>query len=438
MDTSSDLPHLPKDFPNSQETYCLLLACHTPGASGKQVALDTLTELSELVQNIGFTPIHQVLQASPHPHPKTYLGSGKLNWLAEALNHSETSDAAEEEEDCEKSVERFPADAEPEPESKSEPAWEVFWEHLQVVVVDDELSPVQQRQLEQTLKRPVLDRTEIILRIFAQRAKSREGKLQVELARLQYELPRLRGKGLMLSQQTAAGKGSGVTATRGPGETQLELDKRWLRHRITMLKKEVKAVKKHRQRQRQRRQKGTSPLIALVGYTNAGKSTLLNRLTQANTEAVDQLFATLDPLTRQCYIPEVGQVLMTDTVGFIRKLPTQLIDAFQSTLEVITEADVILHVWDVSHPLSREHWHTVEETLDKLEATEQPRLTLMNKMDLTDPATADTLQAEFLPHPAVQLSAKTGKGLDALNLKLADCLMAVTPSRSIPDPPHRC
>ncbi|WP_439644894.1 GTPase HflX [Aneurinibacillus tyrosinisolvens] len=245
-----------------------------------------------------------------------------------------------------------------------------------VVVFNDELTPMQVRNLEHAIECKVIDRTQLILDIFSQRAQSREGKLQVELAQLQYRLPRLTGKGAELSRL-----GAGI-GTRGPGETKLESDRRHIRRRIGEINEHLAEVKRHRQLHRERRKKNEAFQVAIVGYTNAGKSTILNRLTNAGILEENQLFATLDPTSRQVILPGGQEIIITDTVGFIQDLPHQLIAAFRSTLEEATEADLILQVVDASHPEYQIHMEVVDEVLEELEALSIPRLIAFNKMDL--------------------------------------------------------
>ena len=253
-------------------------------------------------------------------------------------------------------------------------------EHLQVVIFDDDLTPAQQRNLEKIINAKIIDRTKLILDIFAQRARTAEGKLQVELAQLNYLLPRLTGKGVALAQQIGIGGAGG--AMRGPGERKLEYDRRRIRDHIALLNKEINKIKEYRTLQRQKRQDIPLPIIALVGYTNAGKSTLLNSLTGADVFVEDKLFATLDPTTRRLALPNRQKVLFTDTVGFIRKLPHQLIAAFRATLEEVVEADILLHVIDASHPEYSQQMETVTEVLGGLLSKPVPVINVFNKTDL--------------------------------------------------------
>lgn len=297
--------------------------------------LSTMEELENLTQTAGGDVVAAVTQTRPTVDPATYIGSGKVQ-------------------EIERLCREFEADA---------------------VIFNDELSPSQQTNLATRLDVKVLDRTQLILDIFAGRAHSREGRLQVELAQLNYLLPRLTGLGLSLSRL-----GGGI-GTRGPGETQLETDRRHIRRRIGDIKKQLETVVRHREQYRQRRRRNGQFQVAIVGYTNAGKSTLFNRLTTAETLEENKLFATLDPLTRRFRTPRGFQLLMSDTVGFIQKLPTTLVAAFRSTLEETREADLILHVIDISDPDHESRMETVDKLLKELGAGEVPRLILYNKID---------------------------------------------------------
>ncbi len=288
-----------------------------------------------------------------------------------------------------------------------------------VVIFDEELSPAQQREIERAMNNPnikVLDRTALILDIFAQHAHTREGALQVELAQYEYRLPRLTRAWTHLARQTggaAARGGAGGVGLRGPGETQLEVDRREIGRRIAHLKDEIEEVRKHRAQYRRRRIEEAVPVVALVGYTNAGKSTLLNALSGSTVYAADQLFATLDPTTRRVKLPGGREVLFTDTVGFIQKLPTALVAAFRATLEEIAEADLIVHVVDITHQNVEEQVATVLQVLDELGAADQPIVTALNKIDqLPEPTVAREAAAEFTHSVAV--SALTGEGLPEL------------------------
>jgi len=280
-------------------------------------------------------------------------------------------------------------------------------EHLDVVIFDDELTPGQQRNLEARIGCKVLDRTQLILDIFARRARTREGQLQVELAQLNYLLPRLAGKGTLLSRL-----GGGI-GTRGPGETKLEMDRRRIRNRIARLRDQLEEVRKSRKLQRARRQGIPVPIVALVGYTNAGKSTLFNAITHAGTEESSHLFATLDPLLRRVILPNRLEIVLSDTVGFVRKLPHDIVAAFRATLEEVRESNLLLHVIDISNANWREQAQAVEEVLAQLEVTKTPAIAVYNKADLMP---ADPMESTpALPgHRPVLLSAKTGAGLMTL------------------------
>src|SRR5574339_126524 len=295
---------------------------------------DSLTELALLSDTSGLEVVGELTQKLDRPHVKTYIGPGKVDEL-KALVEESTS---------------------------------------QVVIFDDELSPRHQRELQEALGRnvKVLDRTALILDIFAQHAHTREGMLQVELAQYEYFLPRLTRQWTHLARQAGGGGGrtgsAGGVGLRGPGETQLEVDKRAIRTHIAHLKRELEKVRAHRMRYRAQRKRSRIPTVALVGYTNAGKSTMLNRLTRAGVLTADQLFATLDPTTRRIELPGGYQALLTDTVGFIQKLPTALVEAFHATLEEIVEAELLLHVVDMSHPNALNQYQSVVDTLDQLGA----------------------------------------------------------------------
>ena len=306
-----------------------------------------------------------------HPHPRTYVGSGKLDEIAELRDTLQAD----------------------------------------VVVFDDELSPVQLRNIEQRLDTKVIDRPTLILDIFARRAFTHEGRLQVELAQLEYRLPRLTRMWNHLSRQSVGGVG-----LRGPGETQLEVDRRLARTRISQLKQQLSEVHRHRELYRDRRRRNNVPVVALVGYTNAGKSTLLNQLSDASVLEEDKLFATLDPTTRRIRLPAGDPILLTDTVGFINNLPTTLIAAFRATLEEIEEATVLLHVLDITHPNAAEQAETVRKILEELGVSDKPTITALNKIDaLDEDVNADTLKADLeLPDDFVPISARTGSGLDIL------------------------
>jgi GTP-binding protein HflX len=305
-----------------------------------------------------------------------------------------------------------------------------------VVVFDVELSPTHQREIEEALKVKIMDRTGIILDIFARRARTHEGRLQVELAQLEYRLPRLTRMWTHLGRQAATGSAGGMgVGLRGPGETQLEIDRRRSNSRISHLKEQLKHVKMHRDLYRQRRKAEGMPVVALVGYTNAGKSTLLNKLSNAGVLAENKLFATLDPTTRRLRLPSGREVLLTDTVGFIQRLPTSLVEAFRSTLEEVNEADLLVHVLDFTHANAQEQSETVEEVLKELGVGEKPRLVALNKVDLMVDASnyeaadgdsssiSQQISTELeLPADYVAISAEKDIGLDLLLARIEQAL----------------
>ena len=334
---------------------------------------DSLDELEELVKTAGAVTVGRVIQNRQTIHPGLYIGSGKVEELLD----------------------------------------EIAWTNATGIVCDDELSPAQLRNLSDTLNVKVMDRTLIILDIFAARASTSEGKIQVELAQLRYRMSRLSGIGKSMSRL-----GGGI-GTRGPGEKKLEVDRRLIASRISQLKRELEEVKRHREVNRVARQRNHVPVAAIVGYTNAGKSTLLNALTGAGILAEDKLFATLDPTTRMLELPGSQKLLLTDTVGFIRKLPHHLIDAFRSTLEEAKYADFIIHVVDASNPQAAKQMHIVYETLRGLGVQDKPVITVFNKQDLlTEPVILRDFQADA----TVPISAATGAGIDALESKLEEVL----------------
>lgn len=344
---------------------------------------DSLAELALLAETAGLVIVGETTQRLPHPHPKTYVGSGKVEEIRQ-LSDELLAD---------------------------------------VVLFDDELSPRHQRELERLLEDSVrvVDRTALILDIFAQHAQSREGSLQVELAQYEYRLPRLTRAWTHLARQAGGGGGRsgsvGGVGLRGPGETQLEVDRREIGRRIAHLRQELEKVRAHRNRYRARRKKSEVPTVALVGYTNAGKSTLLNLMAQADVWVADQLFATLDPTTRRVELPGGRQVLMTDTVGFIQKLPTTLIASFRATLEEIAESDLLLHVVDIMHPNARAQAEAVRATLDEIGVQDIPMVTALNKTDiLADPKSVLADIDDF--ERAIPISARTGDGIPALKAAL--------------------
>ena len=328
---------------------------------------DSLEELKQLADTAGATVIKKFIQKRPKPDPAFFIGRGKVQELALYAQQ----------------------------------------ENIDLCIFDDELSPAQQRNIESVMGIRILDRTALILDIFAQRARTNEGKLQVELAQLQYTLPRIMGKGLMLSRL-----GGGI-GTRGPGETKLEVDRRRIRDRIAFIKDQIEKVKAVRSLHRSKRKKNNVFEVSLVGYTNAGKSTLLNTLTNSDIYAKDQLFATLDPTTRQLTLPNKQEIIITDTVGFIQRLPHQLIAAFRSTLEVVTEADLLVHVIDVSHEFYKEQAAAVHEVLKEIGAETKPVITVYNKIDKLPPDSklADRLALE---EDTVCISAAKKLNLESL------------------------
>ena len=340
---------------------------------------DSLTELALLADTAGLEVVGELTQKLDHPNVETYIGPGKVAEL-KALSEETLS---------------------------------------QVILFDDELSPRHQRELEETLgpNIRVLDRTALILDIFAQHAHTAEGMVQVELAQYEYLLPRLTGQWTHLARQAGGGAGRtgavGGVGLRGPGETQLEVDRRSIRSRIAHLKRELEKVRAHRMRYRSQRKRSRIPTIALVGYTNAGKSTLLNRLTKSDVYVADQLFATLDPTTRRIELPGGYQALLTDTVGFIQKLPTTLVAAFHATLEEITEADLLLHVVDISHRNALNQYQSVQKTLEEINAGHIPTVTALNKIDrLNQPEVARETVRQY--SKAIAISAQKGIGLSEL------------------------
>jgi GTP-binding protein HflX len=347
-----------------------------PAALGLQASLQ---ELALLSRTAGLIVVGYATQKLSHPDPKTFIGSGKV----EEVKHLAADKLAD------------------------------------IVLFDDELSPRHQRELERVFgdDMRVLDRTALILDIFAQHADTREGALQVELAQYEYRLPRLTRAWTHLARQAGGGAGRsgsvGGVGLRGPGETQLEVDRREIGRRIAHLQEELEKVRAHRSRYRARRRRSKIPTVALVGYTNAGKSTLLNRLSDADVLVADQLFATLDPTTRRIELPAGRQVLVTDTVGFIQKLPTMLVAAFRATLEEIVDADLLLHVVDITHSQAGAQAQSVRQTLAEIGAGDLPLVTALNKIDLLDEAD-DVYQAVDDYERAVPISAMSGTGLPTL------------------------
>ena len=333
----------------------------------------SLDELEELASTAGAVTVGRVVQNLSQIHPVTYVGKGKLDEIKDLLWETEATG----------------------------------------IICDDELSPIQLGNMEDALNTKIMDRTLLILDIFANRASTNEGKIQVELAQLKYRQSRLVGLGKSLSRL-----GGGI-GTRGPGEKKLEMDRRLIKGRIAQLNRELKDVKRHREVTREQRSRNQVPVIAIVGYTNAGKSTLLNTLTGADVLEEDKLFATLDPTTRNLKLPSKQEVLLTDTVGFIRKLPHHLIEAFKSTLEEAKYADIILHVVDASNPQMDEQMYIVYETLMNLEVKNKPVITAFNKQDKVD---GEAILRDFKADHVVNISAKTGEGLENLQNVIEEVL----------------
>lgn len=332
---------------------------------------NALDELEELAKTAGADTACKIVQNREHPHPATYVGKGKLEEIREAMDQLDAT----------------------------------------TVICDDELSPAQIKNLEEALGAKVIDRTILILDIFAQHATTREGALQVELAQHKYRMSRLTGLGASLSRL------AGGIGTRGPGESKLESDRRHIRRRMALLKESLEDVEKHRHLLREARKKQGKPLVAIVGYTNAGKSTLLNRLTAASVLSEDMLFATLDPTTRTLALPDGKEVILTDTVGFIRKLPHHLVEAFKSTLEEAAFADLLIHVVDAANSDAQRHMEVVRHTLKELKADGKPMLTVFNKCDKAE---ADRTLKDLDAFKTLFISLKTGEGLDALAEAIAE------------------
>jgi GTP-binding protein HflX len=331
---------------------------------------ESIAELRTLAESAGAKVVGEILQRRDRPDPATLIGAGKLEEIAGAAASA----------------------------------------NADVLLFDHDLSPSQQRNIEKIIKRRVIDRTQLILDIFARHARTREGQLQVELAQLQYMMPRLAGHGVEMSQL-----GGGI-GTRGPGETKLETDRRKIARRVRHVEQQLENVRRIRRQQRQRRESAPVATVALVGYTNAGKSTLFNALTQARVLESPRMFATLDPTIRGVELPSKRKVLMSDTVGFIRNLPHTLVSAFRATLEEVQRASLILHVSDASSRLSAEQDAQVEIVLKELDAEKKPRLRVMNKIDLLDEEVAQSVQADALREDSktVYVSAVEGTGLDRL------------------------
>lgn len=358
-------------------------------------AEDSLEELATLAETVDVEVVGAISQKLGHPHPGTYVGKGKLEEIKELIEDLDAN----------------------------------------LVMVDGELTPAQQRNLESALELKIIDRTALILDVFASRAQTREGRLQVELAQLEYRLPRLTRMWTHLSRQAGGGAGGGAVGLRGPGETQLESDRRALNQRISFLKEQLVSVHEHRERYRKQRKKAPIAVVSLVGYTNAGKSTLLNQITGSDVLAEDKLFATLDPTTRRITLPSGREVLLTDTVGFINNLPTQLIAAFRATLEEIEEASMLVHVVDLTHPNAPEQVITVHETLEELGVDDRPVVYALNKIDAV-PAehleNLDQLKAELgIEGDSVAISAQEGLNIEELLLHIEQTLEREEGFRSV-------
>ena len=344
---------------------------------------DSLEELERLSETAGLEVVGELTQKIDRPYPDTYIGSGKVEELRAFVDETLAD----------------------------------------VIIFDFDLSPRHQRELEKIfgLKVRILDRTALILDIFAQHASTREGILQVELAQYNYRLPRLTRAWTHLARQAGGGGGRagsvGGVGLRGPGETQLEVDRREISKRITKLKIEIEKIREHRHQYRQQRKRTKTPIVALVGYTNAGKSTLLNSLAKTDIYVADQLFATLDPTTRRVSLPDKRIILLTDTVGFIQKLPTQLIVAFRATFEEISEADLLLHVIDVTHPAAKVQAAAVIQTLKEIKADHIPVINVLNKIDRLSPEHLTSIQLDDYPN-SIAISAMTGLGTLALLEKM--------------------
>jgi GTP-binding protein HflX len=363
-----------------------LLVGTATAAREAEAAQASLDELALLADTAGADPVERILQRRDTPDPATYIGSGKaeeMRALADALD-------------------------------------------VDLVVFDDELTPAQQRNLEKILAVDVVDRVALILDIFAQHARSQEGMIQVELAQLRYRLPRLRGRGTQLSQQGAGGGArGGLVGTRGPGETQLEVDRRRILSRVSKLERDLERVARTRATQRKARRRRDIATVALVGYTNAGKSTLLNRLTGAGVLVEDRLFSTLDPTTRRLQLPGGEAVLVSDTVGFVRRLPHQLVEAFRSTLDEVRDADLLVHVVDGASADAEAQIAAVRTVLAEIDADSVPEVLVVNKSDIAD----RELVAELCgAHPrAVVTSAATGEGIDRVLTTIAGRLRELKP-----------
>ena len=339
----------------------------------KSIALEHLKELESLASTLGLESKYHVVVNLKNYDPATFIGSGKVAEIAEIVNEQQ----------------------------------------IDVIIFDDEISPNQQRNLEQIFKKPVIDRTELILEIFADRAQTKEAQLQIQLAQIRYQLPRLKRLWTHLSRQKTGGSAGGGAYLKGEGEKQIEIDRRILKAKIAKLEKELEEVRLVRETQRQQRLKTKIPTFSIVGYTNAGKSTLLNALTDAGVITEDKLFCTLDTTTRKFVLPNHQNILLVDTVGFIRKLPHTLVEAFKSTLEEVCYTDILLHILDVSHPMVKEHAEATIQVLKELKADKKPQIVVLNKVDaIANPLMIAKYRMEF--PKSVAISAKEKKGFDDL------------------------
>ena len=376
---------------NGARDYAVLVGLRSPVLGADSADEESLAELAALVETAGGESVGMILQSREKPDPHSFIGEGKVEEVKRMVENSEAT----------------------------------------MVIFDNDLSPSQVRVLTELCGVQVLDRSGLILDIFAQRARTKEGCLQVELAQYQYLLPRLIGMWSHLERQ--GGTGGSPIGTKGPGETQLETDRRHIRRKIDKLKEELEEVRRVRATQRQRRRKNEIPVVAIVGYTNAGKSTLLNRLTRSDVLAENKLFATLDPTTRRLRFPAEREIILADTVGFIRNLPKELMDAFRATLEELEAADLLVHVADASHPDLLQQISAVETILAEMELDRVPRLLVLNKWDqLAAPARAELADAFPL---ALPVSAKSGDGLNSLLEQLETDLLTRNRPPIIPDMP---
>lgn len=382
MSTPIDIVPFGKDLQNPmhERWRALLVSVYKNSAAQRPICEEHLEELALLAETYGIDVVHKVPCAIRRYDAAVYVTEGKLEELiAAALEHK-----------------------------------------ANMVIFDDEIAPSQQRNLEKAFGLPVIDRTEVILGVFAQRAQTKEARLQVELAQVKYQAPRLKRLWTHLSRQAGTGSsGSGGAYLKGEGEKQIEIDRRILKKKIDQLQKEIDEVKTHRDTQRSSRQRSEIPVFSIIGYTNAGKSTLLNALTDAGVFVENKLFATLDTTTRKFMLPNNQEILIVDTVGFIRKLPHLLVAAFKSTLEEAVQSDILLHLVDVSHPMAEEQAETTFEVLKELKAESTPIITVLNKVDLcTDPAMINKMKLKY-PR-TVQISALKRTGFDDLLAIMVD------------------